>query len=218
MTSRHKKEEVIMPKDTFFNLALPKKARLFAAISHEFSRKSFDDSAISEIVEAAGIPRGSFYQYFDNKLDCYLYFVGRIQKERNELYLSILQKNAGDLFEASKQFFTVSIMDVIEGSYSEFYQTMIEAHDFRLQRSLGHGNMHQLVQKLYEQTDLSLLKIESFEEFRDLVNLMLNIFFSSIRNYFHYQQKGEKPLSVTAIQERCLTMLSWLKYGAAKIN
>ncbi len=218
MTSRHKKEEVIMPKDTFFNLALPKKARLFAAISHEFSTKSFDDSAISEIIESAGIPRGSFYQYFDDKLDCYLYFVGQIQKERNELYLTILKKTDGDLFEASKQFFASNIMDVLEGSHSKFYQTMIEAHDFRLQKSLGHGNIHQLTQELYEQTNLSLLRIKSFEEFSDLVSLMLSIFFKSVGNYFHLQRKKEDSISVIAVQEKCLKMLSWLQYGVTKIN
>ncbi|MDN2453979.1 TetR/AcrR family transcriptional regulator [Lactobacillus sp. UCMA15818] len=206
-----------MPKDTFFNLAPEKKARLFAAISHEFSRKSFDDSAISEIIELAGIPRGSFYQYFADKLDCYLYFVGQIQNEQNTLYLTILEKTSGDLFEASKQFFKASITDVLEGSHSEFYQTMIEAHDFRLQRALGHGNMHQLIQKLYAQTDLSLLRINSFEEFRDLVSLMLNIFFKSVGSYFHNHSKKDS-LSVATVQESCLKMLSWLQYGVVKIN
>lgn len=204
-----------MPKDTFFNLISEKKARLFAAISHEFSRKSFDDSAISEIIEFAGIPRGSFYQYFNDKLDCYLYFVGQIQNEQNELYLALLEKNEGDLFEASKQFFKETIKDVLEGDHSDFYRTMIEAHDFRLQKVLGHGSMHQLIQTLYAQTDLTHLHIESFEEFRDLVSLMLNIFFKSVGGYFHHHQEKD-PLSVTAVQKSCLKMLSWLQYGVTK--
>lgn len=72
---------------------------------------------------------------------------------------------------------------------------MIEAHDFRLQKVLGHGSMHQLIQTLYAQTDLTHLHIESFEEFRDLVSLMLNIFFKSVGGYFHHHQEKIRFLS-----------------------
>lgn len=86
----------------------------------------------------------------------------------------------------------MGITDVLEGSHSDFYQTMIEAHDFRLQRSLGHGRIHQLILSLYEQTDFSLLKIENFDEFRDLVSFLLNIFLNlSVATFISAKAKNQ---------------------------
>lgn len=70
-----------MPKATFYRLELTKKRQLFRALKKEFEYKSFADASINEIIKTAGIARGSFYQYFEDKLDCYLYFVEKLQKK-----------------------------------------------------------------------------------------------------------------------------------------
>lgn len=71
-----------MPKDTFNNLSADKKCRIFKAAVQEFSTRRFSDASINQIVKAAGIPRGSFYQYFDSKEDIYLYMSSEIAKEQ----------------------------------------------------------------------------------------------------------------------------------------
>lgn len=200
-----------MPKDTFYHLDSAKKNRLFSAIKTEFSQKSFADSAISEIVKAAGISRGSFYQYFEDKLDCYLYFVGQVQNERNQIFLDNLISNHGDLLAATKKFFMTSIEDVLHGTYADFYQTMITAHDFRLHRFLHRGSRQQLVNDLYQHTNLELLRVNNLDDFKYLVEMLLNIFFRSIGNYFN--SKSTPPLTVEQIQKRCLLMLDWLANG-----
>ncbi len=58
-----------MPTDTFFNINEDKRERIIEAGIAEFSRNSFGDASISNIIEMAEIPRGSFYQYFDDLKD-----------------------------------------------------------------------------------------------------------------------------------------------------
>lgn len=60
-----------MPKDTFFNLAEPKRTHIADVALQEFSERSYAAASISRIVAQAGIAKGSFYQYFDNKLDLF---------------------------------------------------------------------------------------------------------------------------------------------------
>jgi AcrR family transcriptional regulator len=74
-----------MPKDTFHNLSEDKKQKIFAAAVKEFSAKRFSEASINQIVKAAEIPRGSFYQYFGNKEDIYLYMFERIGREKREI-------------------------------------------------------------------------------------------------------------------------------------
>jgi len=67
MTKCRKIKEVFkMPKETFFNLKLDKREKIETALVNEFSRTTFEKASISNIIEEAQIPRGSFYQYFGN--------------------------------------------------------------------------------------------------------------------------------------------------------
>ena len=56
-----------MPSNTFFRLPEEKRQRLLDAAWEEFSRVSFADASINQIIRAANISRGSFYQYFTDK-------------------------------------------------------------------------------------------------------------------------------------------------------
>ena len=60
-----------MPKETFFNLPPDKRERLIDAALDELVRYPFDQASISRIVAATGIAKGSFYQYFEDKLDLF---------------------------------------------------------------------------------------------------------------------------------------------------
>ena len=62
-----------MPKQTFFNLPKEKRDRIIAAAKEVFSKNSYEEASINQIVKLARIPRGSFYQYFEDKDDLYGY-------------------------------------------------------------------------------------------------------------------------------------------------
>lgn len=76
-----------MPKETFINLPEEKKERIMKAAVEEFYQYSYDKSSINRIVLAAGISKGSFYQYFEDKKDLYKYMFTRIGQEKVK-YLS----------------------------------------------------------------------------------------------------------------------------------
>ena len=58
-----------MIKKTFYNLPEEKRQRVTEAIVDEFANVEDDKVSINRIVQKAKISRGSFYQYFDDKLD-----------------------------------------------------------------------------------------------------------------------------------------------------
>ncbi|MFB5088171.1 TetR/AcrR family transcriptional regulator [Psychrobacillus sp. PGGUH221] len=73
-----------MPFATFFNLSNEKKSMILEAGIAEFSENGYQKSSISSIIKKAGIPRGSYYQYFDDKLDLYEYVIEQIGIQKNE--------------------------------------------------------------------------------------------------------------------------------------
>ena len=90
-----------MPKKTFINLNSEKKQKIEQAIEKEFSKTSFEKASISNIVEYAKIPRGSFYQYFEDKEDAIKYILQKYMKREKEIMKEFLLKNRGDIFETS---------------------------------------------------------------------------------------------------------------------
>jgi len=62
-----------MPYETFYNLPVEKQENILAVAIKEFSNQSYTAASISAIVRNSGIAKGSFYQYFADKKDLYLY-------------------------------------------------------------------------------------------------------------------------------------------------
>jgi AcrR family transcriptional regulator len=64
-----------MPKQTFLNLKEPKRKFITDAFLREFAVKTFDEASLTDVVKNLGIAKGSVYQYFDNKLDLFMYLI-----------------------------------------------------------------------------------------------------------------------------------------------
>ena len=54
-----------MPTNTFYNLPKEKQEKVLEAAKEEFFRAKDGNVLVKNIVISAGIPRGSFYQYFE---------------------------------------------------------------------------------------------------------------------------------------------------------
>lgn len=87
-----------MCTETFLRLPEEKRSRFLEAAWGEFARVKFADVSINQIVRHAGIPRGSFYQYFADKEDLFRYLLGDIQTQVVQVFREQLRRNDGDLF------------------------------------------------------------------------------------------------------------------------
>lgn len=64
-----------MPTSTFFALAAERRKRLVDEAVTEFSEYAYSEASLSRIARRSGIAKGSFYQYFEDKLDLYRWLV-----------------------------------------------------------------------------------------------------------------------------------------------
>ena len=71
-----------MPKQTFFNLSEEKRKQITDIAIHEFAEKDYRSVSVTQIVEKAGIAKGSFYQYFENKQELFLYLLDLAVQEK----------------------------------------------------------------------------------------------------------------------------------------
>ncbi len=71
-----------MPNQTFFNLPDKKRQTITVLAIAEFANNDYQNASITKIVKQAKIAKGSFYQYFEDKKELYLYLVDLANKEK----------------------------------------------------------------------------------------------------------------------------------------
>lgn len=134
------KEVVIIPKQTFFNLPKSKQNRIFEAALREFSTETVENAKVSNIIKDANIPRGSFYQYFEDKKDLLLYVIS-IVGEKKVAYLGpdLLSNTDGkpflelfrDIYQKGVEFgaenpLLVKLLDRIMASKDDYFTSMFK--------------------------------------------------------------------------------------------
>lgn len=102
-----------MPKQTFFNLKEEKKKKIEKALIKEFSNNTFEKASISNIIAEANIPRGSFYQYFEDKEDVIKYIIQKFILAEEELIGKILIDTNGDIFESAIKMYDYMVEELL---------------------------------------------------------------------------------------------------------
>lgn len=89
-----------MPTATFLSLPPEKQERLMDAASREFASKPYNEASINRIIQEAGVPRGSFYMYFQDKEDLFRYLVQGYLDQMTMVLEEALVRQGGDVFAA----------------------------------------------------------------------------------------------------------------------
>jgi len=87
-----------MPKDTFFNLLEEKRNKIIDAAKVEFTANPLRKSRVSNIIKEAEIPRGSFYQYFEDLDDLYYYVIDDVFENIHKAG-TMFCESTNDIFE-----------------------------------------------------------------------------------------------------------------------
>ena len=85
-----------MPTTTFFNLPAEKRENIVEAAIKEFAENTYEAASVARIIERAGIPRGSFYQYFADLKDLYKYII-ELAGEKKMGYFSAVTSRMEEL-------------------------------------------------------------------------------------------------------------------------
>lgn len=76
-----------MPKQTFHNLPKGKRKVIIDAAIEEFAEYGLENASTNRIVANSGISKGSFYQYFEDKQDVFMYLITVLEKEKLEYFM-----------------------------------------------------------------------------------------------------------------------------------
>ena len=110
-----------MIKPTFYNLSDDKRKRVLQAILEEFADTDSEKISINRIIKRANISRGSFYQYFDDKVDLVeVLFLTLVDMNIKDAYRA-LSESGGDIFALYNSFLEI----LFRLSKDEFYNNIM---------------------------------------------------------------------------------------------
>lgn len=109
-----------MPSRTFLKLPKDKRLRILRAAKKEFSRVPLEKAIIANIVKDAEIPRGSFYQYFENIDDLFVYLMQYMYGIDKKKFARYLEQTDNDVYEALKLRFSNTIDKLANAENRQF--------------------------------------------------------------------------------------------------
>ena len=199
-----------MPTATFFRLPEEKRKRLIDACWGELTRVRFTDVSINQIITAARIPRGSFYQYFEDKEDLVWYLLEDLRTYFVDLLRNILMEAEGDLFVlpllAYDRF--ISQRGHTDPKLTLFIQLLRLNQGIDLQSFMA-GPSNFLPDELWEAVDPGKLRQSSWEYADQVFHLGCAVLGFAIVETLH------DPARSARIREMTKVRIDLLRYGGA---
>lgn len=203
-----------MIKKTFYNLPYEKRKRITDAVIKEFMERPNEKVSINRIIKTAEISRGSFYQYFDDKVDLIEIITKTMFEESNNKAKEILKLSCGDLFVLY-----IKMFDYF-GDYSSQKQTMkimrnivdsFKANDDLVSEYLKNRfNMALINNEIYTMVDRQNLKFQDNESVKCLIEILTQVLKNAIFDVFVAGSDREE------VRERLIKKIDIIKQGAVK--
>lgn len=190
-----------MPTVTFDKLSQEKKDKIINAAKKEFARVVFSETSIKNIVEEAGISRGSFYQYFESKEDLLKYILKQKVKIRKDSFEKMLNDYDGDIFNIFIKVFEQAIsgefskedlkmMKMIFNHIRICDEKIIPIEDFN-NKECG-TNQENCYNNFIKKIDLSKLKVDNKKDLVILLKMINGYTKKSIYQYYGFEDIKDK--------------------------
>lgn len=203
-----------MIKKTFYNLPYEKRKRITDAVIKEFMERPNEKVSINRIIKTAEISRGSFYQYFDDKVDLIEIITKTMFDESSNKAKEILKLSCGDLFvmyikmfdyfgDYSSQKQTMKIMKNIVDSFKANDDLVSEYLKNRFNIALSNNEIYLMV-------DRQNLKFQDNESVKCLIEILTQVLKNAIFDVFVAGSDREE------VRERLIKKIDIIKQGAVK--
>ena len=180
-----------MAKQTFLNLSEDKRNMVVNALKKEFSRVPLKDALVSNIIIDAKIPRGSFYQYFNDIEDAFYYIIGEYSKDIKRKLLEYLEKNKGDIILSYRELY-LYILNVIDNpDDKEYFENIFFNMNYEIEKMFT-PNFNDGLNLILNHVDISKLNISSKFGLGYILDIIESIMMTNIIQSYKRNLSKEK--------------------------
>ena len=183
-----------MPKSTFYNIPEEKRERIRKAGLLEFSNNSFRDASINKIIKEADIPRGSFYQYFEDKRDLFIYVFSDSRNVVFEELNNVLEKANGNLFVCIEMLVDPFITCVIKRQFNLINIIAGDPDVLNIFWDMITEEKNQGICKsdFTRKVDTTILKVDNERDMVELLRLINTVLREKVSTFMIYKDRMDK--------------------------
>ena len=199
-----------MPSVTFEKLSVEKKKQIEEAAIKEFSNYTYHDISINRIIHDIDMPRGSFYLYFENKEDLYLYIMDKYISEYIESFIKFLSINNGDIILSFEYVLDRAINYCDNGKYSMLLTKFLRGLTHRISMKTPSVQNIELINRILNGINKDYLNDKCPENLFFVLDMLTNILIHSLTEYLVMEMPVDK------VKEKYLEQLNIIRKGIYK--
>jgi len=163
-----------MPKDLFFTLSQEKQSRIIEAAIGEFSKVTYHDVSINQIIKNAEISRGSFYQYFEDKDDLYFYILENIiQSVVNSGTIDNVKPMPHSIISVNRELLLFNLKLLADEHYKRLFKNLYLSMNQQLQQKFKNIINKTKMKVLKTKINISAADSESDSRYvKELMNIL----------------------------------------------
>lgn len=201
-----------MPKERFLNLPLEKRQRILAAAIDQLNKVSFEELSINQIIKQADIPRGSFYQYFEDKNDLLAFIMkDYVQSMRQNIRIS-LTLSGGDLFQVFADALRYTLHQGQQTHSCTFFKNVFAGLPINPQHIFDFGteNLQRGMDAFYPMINLDQFQNPTKQQVFQVANMLQILFRAAVAKAFF------DPQNTPLAEEEFLQQIQIIKQGVLR--
>lgn len=198
-----------VPSERFWRLPEEKRQLICKTAMDEFVRVPFEKASINQIIQKAGISRGSFYTYFEDKRDLLHCVLQNTRKQWMTGCIKCLRENHGDFWKASEHLLSMTMDFCRSHDLVQLHQNLMMYPDFSIPGP-GHDDEEEEQERemMYANVTMEGFRDQSKAYFKIVTNQVMLMIVFAMASYYKGGQTEEE------IMKEFREKITMLRYGA----
>jgi AcrR family transcriptional regulator len=182
-----------MAKQTFLNLSVEKQERILQAAKKEFARASLKDASVANIIKDADIPRGSFYQYFNDLEDIFYYILDAHSKEIKQRLINNLVHYKGDVIKSYADLYQYTLNKF--NNNEPYFKNIFLNMDYKIEKMFL-PNLEDNLNEIIQLINISTLNIDSRLQLIYIIEIIEAVMMRNLSQSFQRNVSMEKNVEI----------------------
>ena len=211
VAKRNRKGETDMPSQRFMRLPEEKRQVIWEAAMDEFLHQPFEKVSINRIIKEAGISRGSFYTYFEDKRELLSFLLRGTRERWSQACEESLKQSGGDFFIMMETLFDLSLELCMNNDLFNLHKNLIMYPDVQHEMMPAVDQCEEEIKRgIFEKVNRSDFRDPSPENGFLLFKAALAVMIGAV------SEVCLRPEKVGQIRENYKKTLAILQYGACR--